>query len=350
MGLIGGIVRVDSNGTHEVITTITPCTGCNEPKSSVTTNCTTITPTAFQWDWAIAANQGTREGGAMFSTTVNMESPEKHSTAISATATNDSSCCACSAAATTNTLVMQIDSETWREREDLDPRRRKLGVGEEIILTLIPDSESGEWQWYNPKKRQQAIATNNVIRIQNRYTEGAFPVTFSHISSLSALLPFTAVQPSGYNASVLSNYKFGQGIAGVRALIGIDFLPEDVSWAYVVGMEIGVISQDAEGWFEDKHTLHDHSKHGANNPFSLVNKRDPIEFSAVAEPWSYGFMSWPTPAVWWIGDDPYNQTNSPLPWSESQRFYLTSDGTATIVKFGLTVSRNTNNVCVPYPQ
>jgi len=41
---IGAAVKVVSNGKHEMITTITPCTHCGEPKASVTTNNVPVTP------------------------------------------------------------------------------------------------------------------------------------------------------------------------------------------------------------------------------------------------------------------------------------------------------------------
>ena len=85
----GAEVLVVSNGNHEIITTVTPCTICGEPTASVTTNNVTITPTEFHWAWWYQPMDfGFDVGGASFEKEVTRCTPGKDSVIMAATVTN----------------------------------------------------------------------------------------------------------------------------------------------------------------------------------------------------------------------------------------------------------------------
>jgi hypothetical protein len=279
-----------------------------------------------------------------------------------AATTNLPSCCACSASATTNALVLQITRETVAVFPK--PRTRTtLGVGEIVNLILAPNTELGQWQYEDPKTLQQLQKTDSHLGFEAPHAgaESLSTVTFSHPSSgLSASILFSVTEPSSYIASVYSNKKLGLGVAGAYAEIKLIFPPTNVSFYRVQMMEIGMVATDATGWFHRNPDMWTHDKKfGADTPFPLASAtiesvlKDlvamPTPRSWLARlrssPWKAGTMTWPIPAVWWVDGDTI--TNS-LPWSD-QHFSLTSDGTLTIEKFGLPISRGTNDVCVPFP-
>ena len=189
----------------------------------------------------------------------------------------------------------------------------------------------------------------------------ASTVTFLHPpSGLSAEISFTILEPAGYGDAIVEmNTSHAPGKLGVSGEIRNFFPPMNVSFYNVMGMEIGMTSEDATGWFANHPETWVHV--GADIPFPLDSEEstimnnthlDPVAMETprtIAEVFGGGIlpldgtMTWPVPAVWWVkGDAKHN----PLPWSD-QHFSVTTDGTVTITKYGVSLSRTKDDVRVP---
>ena len=350
-------VLVVSNGVHESITTINPCTVCGEPEKSVTTNTVDCTPSSFVWTWKIgSAGGGTVVGGRSFSTNVVVKSLGKYPVEITAVATNTPECCACSASGSTNVLVMLLDHKTAAiAAANPNPRRTKLGVGEHVTLFILPASETGTWTY------RLSTATNPLNRVSKsgntleyealRYVEidgTGTTVTFEHENGLSAEVGFNVMAPAGAVARnpFYPNPDFhGWQNAGAIMYLSIFLMPDDVSFYRLEVWEVAKVSIDATGYFTTpafNSNWLDHGKYGAGIWGNVAEDNrwegvDEVNSGKYARPWVKGAYSWPIPAQWkFIEDDDSDPCD--LPWSD-QLFSIEENGFVMVTKFGYTVWR-----------
>ena len=190
---LGATVLVVSNGVHEMITTVNPCTVCGEPKKSVTTNTVDVIPSEFHWQWSIAEKQGFKTAGSGFEMSVGMSRPDWHSVVIRATTTNLPSCCKRSVVAMTNALVMQLESETVMLQPE-DRKRLTVGVGEEVKLSLSPEGKVGSAVWEVDGKGSIS-STNGVSSTFTAYKREDVTTVRVLVNGKSASLPFVTIEP-----------------------------------------------------------------------------------------------------------------------------------------------------------
>jgi len=368
---IGTTVNVDSNGVHELITTVAACV-IHGIEENVTTNKVDVIPSEFLWDWKIANTNRNTVGGSTFSTEVNVDKPGKHQVQITATATNLScSKCACSASATTNALVMQIESLThhmWPANGNY--RRKKLGVGEVVTLGLSPAGETGEWEWTHPREGLQKLE-GNTTEFVALYSAGTSIVDFQHIpSGQSVSIPYTIVEPSMPTTVRTAKIDIPSGTAGAGMIIDIYFPPHDVSFENVETSEGMTKAKNVTGYFADKNIFSEaeltHWPSGvigelthwtSVQEYQKQNKDKGSDIAAALSldpPWrtgwlwgalgySGGSMTWSIPAYWRVKED---DIANPLDWTD-QIFNLTGWGTVTVQKFGHTVTRRADGNYIP---
>jgi hypothetical protein len=250
---------------------------------------------------------------------------------------------------------MQLDSETIIVLGN-NPRRRTLGVGEDVRVFLLPSSVLGTWKYLRPNGTQDSVF-GNWIEFEAPYKDLPRTVTFEHTSGLRTSLPFAIKEPSGYVAKIKETKPYPLNSAGVGATFDIWIMPTNVSLRYVHYKEPPEMSTDPKGYFADPTLFSpyrlDHANAGAGVEGTLSDNNatgDYVNTDILASPWvNGGSFSWKIPAFWWV-EKPNNidlSTNA-LPWS-SQVHSLTNNGTTAITKFEITVSRTTNNVYTVTP-
>ncbi|MGA2248653.1 MAG: hypothetical protein ABSH48_27170, partial [Verrucomicrobiota bacterium] len=226
--------------------------------------------------------------------------------------------------------------------------RTTVGVGEEVNLSLV-GSPRGTFTWstsagsINPRD-------GTATRFTTPSNAANATVTVSYNGG-SCPLPFTVVNPNTYYASNVTPVTgYGKNNAGAGMKIPLWLTPTNVSFYRVQIMEVPATSNlNVTGYFLNTNIwptgppLHDVA-HGAGHWVEVGMDNligvDTAQTASYRQPWSDGAFTWPIPGAWQVTGD--KVTNSFI-WSNQTRS-LTPVGTITVLKFGHTVTRNTNDV------
>ena len=202
---VGAQVTVVTNGFHDIIETIQPCPICNQtPNPNVSTNRVPIpSPTTFQWEKTIAPyDTETFVGPACYAIIFTVSEPGNRSVAFSATAVQsppcniEGICNPASVSASTNLLVMQLESEAAVELPP-DRKRRLFGVGEDVILRMLPldETDATEWEITGGKgKFDNMPAIGNTIKFEAPDKSDTTTITAT-INGKSAFIQFAIIPP-----------------------------------------------------------------------------------------------------------------------------------------------------------
>jgi hypothetical protein len=154
------------------------------------------------------------------------------------------------------------------------------------------------------------------------------------------------------------------GVARACATLNVELGPTNVNFYKIYVMEGICQATGVTGWFAaypSRHPGHDEN-HGVGGVDSDFHPdmfedghwnifRDTIdsgvqvpEGSAWSPYWYNGSMRWDIPSFWWLERDASGNKVThefSVPWTEA--FHIDSQGTVSVSKFGLTVSRTTAN-------
>ena len=260
--------------------------------------------------------------------------------------------------ATVTVVAFAIVSETEAEWPE-NRARTNLGVGEVVNLSVLPSAESVTWSCDNTKGIIIGNGSSAVLNVRD--VAGSFSVSAT-VEGLSLSKTFAIFAPeSVVRATVFSMPSIYNGLARACATINVVIGPTNVNFYNIYIMEGICQATGVTGWFAEypyRHPAHD-EQHGAlvdvhpalqcdgcGNIF-----RDTID-SGVQTPegtawspyWYSGSMRWDIPPFWWLEHDDFGDKVThefSVPWTEA--FHIDSQGTVSVSKFGLTVSRTTTN-------
>lgn len=131
-----------------------------------------------------------------------------------------------------------------------DQKRKKLGVGEEVNLTLKPSSMPSPTWVLNGTPGTSVL--NPLTGITSFLTSGkraCTPTTEATILGETVKIDFNVVQPTGETATKTSDMSFAAGTQGVGMELEITTLPTDVSFYNVEVIEIDQGTQNITGFF-----------------------------------------------------------------------------------------------------
>ena len=224
--------------------------------------------------------------------------------------------------------------------------RTNLGVGEVVNIAIRPalslvivsarcgsvaaQDQQGCWAYLSPHQ-----ACNDTL-------------TFA-VADDNHTINLSIVEPSGFAVRSIAGFSnAGENVAGAFSADIYYFpLPTNVSFYALDFIEVGMLSDDATGYFTNSFCAAwlDHSQNGAGEWIWLNtfddNFVDMIVMPTLPEPWDDGGgFTWPVPVAWRFHDE-VGVTN--VICNHNQRFELDANGTSRIRKMGCLVERATNN-------
>lgn len=269
---LGAGVSVDSEGQHEIVTTVIPCTVCGEPPAGVTRSTVTTTPTQFLWEWSAGPTNGSEVGGAAFSKSVDIGSPARHPVSFSATATNVPPCCACSASAATNVLVAKLETET-EATSPSDRMRKTIGVCEEVILSVSPAGVNVLlWELQGGGTLSYHSGPLNLYAASDTGGDASISVTLE--DGLTGCVDFSIIEPIGIlmeNKSLGSLYgdpTVQKEWMALHYQASIYLMPDTVSF-YRLRINEGASSATPTGYFIKPPYSGPTPDHESNGPHSM---------------------------------------------------------------------------------
>jgi hypothetical protein len=130
-----------------------------------------------------------------------------------------------------------------------DRKRKKLGVGEEVNLTVKPASlPSPTWALAGTAGATTLTPTSNTASLEAG-KRACTPTAQTTILGTTLQIAFNVVQPSGERARKTSDMSFAAGTQGVGMELEIATLPDDVSFYNVEVIEIDKGTQNVTGFF-----------------------------------------------------------------------------------------------------
>jgi hypothetical protein len=242
------------------------------------------------------------------------------------------------------TLISQCYTATPANRA-----RTSIGVGEQVLIEFSP-SLPVKATWTTTAG---SLSTNYATGTMLTAPSNAANVTVTAtIRGQSKSITFTVVEPAGIaRAQITSTNHYSLGTAGAGMTVKAWVSPTNVSFYRVSIWEIGRVSTNATGYFANTNVWPaeylDHGNYGANSWFPALGVDNSFVDNAYSgscgSPWSTGSFTWPIPVVWQIGTA-IPATNRPIAWNQDQEFSVNSSGTVTVRKFGLSITRTTNDV------
>ena len=253
-----------------------------------------------------------------------------------------------------------LKSYTWYPAlTDTNRERLTLGVGEQVSVYFDPelDMTYPETPYWLAFGGSVSPDTGSDVEFDAPINK-ASPTVRVIIRDVQLEKDFSVMEPTGYDpAHTYIQYEatnnFGYGNSGAGMHINVTMAPTYVSFYQVSVFEVGANASSITGYYADTNhytnppvnLAHDDA-HGANEWYHLTPSNAwPAGDNALegydTPPWSVsgqysgGGYTWIIPALWEVGSGP---TNSIAGWN--QQFTLGGDGTMTIQKFNLTVTRS----------
>jgi hypothetical protein len=222
-----------------------------------------------------------------------------------------------------------------------DRNRKKLGVGERVVLTVEPTFLPNVKWSLNGEGILTGITNNPITFVAHE--RASQPIISVNISGVSFPVQFTVVEPTVETAIKDPNgppevvYPPGKQGAGMHLIITVH--PTDVSFHNLELRELPGPAINVEGYFL-KHPadgLHPHDP--GQEWFQIGDDNetyDLAECQGYAPEWSEGFFQWSIPVRWRV----IGSTNEESLLDRIQTFYMSGpDGTTTVSKIGQTVTR-----------
>jgi len=224
---------------------------------------------------------------------------------------------------------------------DTNRARLNLGVGEEVDLSGMPDGTT--WS-----ASAGGISTNVYGTIVFTAPSHATNATVSAtVSNQTLQVAFVVKEPSGVDHAINKNiihYAKNANAVGMDNYVWI--APTSVSFYRVELIEIPGPATGVSGYWASTNYSGDLSHHPNTNWLSLSEDNlwpgggyDEATDPANAPPWYDGTFQWDIPVGWRVIG--MSATNSISQWH--QYFTIYPNGTETIEKFGLKVTRTTND-------
>ncbi len=231
-----------------------------------------------------------------------------------------------------------------------DRKRVRLGVGEEITFKVTPEQANASWA---TTVGALDTTTGPKVKLTLDDTVGAAKKVTADYLGQTLEKEFEIFAPTGVdNATVESTVSgtVGNASAGMH-LYPVVVAPTDVSFYNVRMLEVGRNATNITGYFTT-HAPPSHIGHGADDWFKLDEKNQwPPDYDYAAlgstdcpAPWTIaGSFTWEIPAKWKVVIGPTSSGEHTITgWN--QIFSIQAGGTASVQKFGRTVTRTTSNV------
>lgn len=256
---------------------------------------------------------------------------------------------------TVNNLTLVSETEAiWPE----DRSRTDIGAGEKVNVMLMPSCGSTcSWS----KIGQISIigqTSSDSIFVRALDIECQANV-ICNVSNICLTKSFDIKVPSGVCYAeaylpIVDTVMYNRSGGGCN--LDVYFGPTNVCFENVWIDEGVAPAANVTGWFQDERNRKDHDyAAGANLPFDMEQHNyivDLISYEFKGGPWITGTMEWHIPMRWWIEPNENLPTNyhyfaeSPV----TQSFEIQSNGTMTIRKHGVGVTRKIDNTIslIPY--
>lgn len=231
-------------------------------------------------------------------------------------------------------VLLGIETETLATIP-ADRTRKKLGVGEEVTVTLLPASLS-PIAWSNAGGGMlNATSGGSVVFTAN--DSAATPSVTATFAGVPVTVAFAVVEPSSESAIKTSEDSIPAGTQGAGMRLEITIAPTDVSFQNVESQEVPGPATSITGYFTSFPP--DSLKHIPAGWVRIApgNKKfDHAAFSGYPSPWSAGGFQWIIPIEWRVVGSASGGT---LP-NRIQAFSIAnSSGTSTVSKLGQSVTR-----------
>lgn len=245
--------------------------------------------------------------------------------------------------------IAWLTSET-KAVSPTDRARLKLGVGEEVTFKVFPPL--GYATWTTTVGALDATTGTEVLLTLDDTVGAAKKVTADYLGQ-ALEKEFEIFAPTGVdNATVASTVNGTVGNAGAGMhLYPVVVAPTDVSFYNVQMLEVGRPATNITGYFTT-HAPPSHVGHGADVWFDLDEKNQwpsAYDYAVLGStdcpaPWTIaGSFTWDIPAKWKVVS-PVATSSEHTITGWSQVFSIQAGGTASVEKFGHTVTRTTSNV------
>ncbi len=248
----------------------------------------------------------------------------------------------CGTQATIKIDALQIQHECVAT-PPADQSRTNIGVGEKMMLWL-PGSLSGTFTW---KTSAGTLSRTNGTSTTLTAPDNAATatVTVSYAGG-SCTTNFDVLAPDGsYTAVNTSTPGAAVNVAAAGMVNTIILGPTNVSLSSIRIQEIGENAENTQEYYQvngaPKHTPSGQTLINFDNSFPDRATGGPADPPWSGTNYSGGSFDWQVPTVWWVPGGPTNQL-----WAGAnnlQTFLLTSNGTLTVTKYGLSVTRTTND-------
>ena len=215
-----------------------------------------------------------------------------------------------------------------------DRTRKKLGVGENVTLTLKGADNSVAWSKIG---YGEIVPTGNSTKF-TAYEKGNGAVVIATYKGKQFSVGFTVVEPASISAvKLLPEYAYPPGIQGAGMNMELTINPIDVSFNQVNIQEVSGPATEVWGYFINfsAEDLYHHAKPWVR--INALNKwTDDVECRCTG-PWYPGGFKYVIPIEWQAPEGTYIGR---LPDNAVQAVSISdTNGTTTITKFGLSVTR-----------
>lgn len=235
--------------------------------------------------------------------------------------------------------VIGIETET-QATVPSDRTRKKLGIGENVSLTLTPAGLS-PIAWSKTGDGSLSATSGGTV-IFTAYDRATTPSVTATYDGVPCSMAFTVVEPTSESAIKSSEDSFPAGTQGAGMRLEITISPTDVSFENVESQEVAGPASNITGYFTTVPAVD-----LAHTPTGWVQiavgnkKYDHAAFSGILPSgsppsWSTGGFQWVIPIEWRVVGSAHLGT---LP-NRMQTFAITNAaGTSTVSKLGQSVTR-----------
>jgi hypothetical protein len=247
-------------------------------------------------------------------------------------------------------IILKLEHETESEYPVGQQDRTNLGVAEYVNLNIVPGIISADWSSTSGSLTNH-IQGRNSVKFEAPHKAGSATVTAKLDDvPVSLFVEFNVIEPTGKKAGrTPENNILSVGEVGISALIEQIILPLSVSFYRLEFRERDGSTTNRTGYFANTNLFpeaklfHESGEEWVGIRYHNNNAVDLVELygdDMLPKPWYDGSFTWEIPNEWRVVGS--SETNSFGIYT--QAFYIDTNGTVSITKFGATVSRDTNGV------
>lgn len=216
--------------------------------------------------------------------------------------------------------------------------RTTLGVGEEVSLSGMPASAI-----WNASAGGLSV-TNGSSTLFTAPSNAAIVSVVAMVKNVSLAMIFDVVEPGGYDAKIITTNHYSAGTVGVGMKDLLHIHPTDVSFYRVTLAEDTNSVETRTGYFSNHtnvivNTLVGSADLDDNNSFTDETAVGPFYF--LPQPWYLGGLENTIPVYWQITGSSSNNFYGNF---TTTTLLLDSSGNMNRSKFGITITRSTNDV------